>query len=389
MNAVMQRRVREYRAWKKGHPSYPLTVHPSGRWSKKIRGKTHYFGKLDDPQAALKLWDSEREYLEAGLEPPTWNDGLTVGELAARHLADVDSRIAAGRMKFRSRSGYAVAGKLFDDARLSGMPVSSIGPEHFTVLQSILERSGRGLRTQKNLIIAIKVIFNWGRQMGMIDREIRYGPRFVAPPLNAIEAEQEQNGACRFLDRELILTAMDRANPKMKVAILLGINCGFYPGDTVAIPMDRLHLDGEIPYHDFRRVKNSQRRMAALWPETVEAIRDYRDNHRRPANSFEQRLLLSRWREGYGKRGGLVLLKSFSLLLDSIGDRPRAVSLGSLRHTYGTVVDLVPDQAMIDLTMGHTNKSLQKRVYSQLNLQELERLAVVAGTVRNWLFNGG
>jgi hypothetical protein len=50
------------------------------------------------------------------------------------------------------------------------------------------------------------------------------------------------------------------------------------------------------------------------------------------------------------------------------------------------VVDLVPDQAMIDLTMGHTNKSLQKRVYSQLNLRELERLAKVADVVREWLY---
>jgi hypothetical protein len=49
-------------------------------------------------------------------------------------------------------------------------------------------------------------------------------------------------------------------------------------------------------------------------------------------------------------------------------------------------VDLVPDQAIIDLTMGHTSKSLQKRIYSQLNLKELERLAKVASVVREWLF---
>jgi integrase len=145
-------------------------------------------------------------------------------------------------------------------------------------------------------------------------------------------------------------------------------------------------LDGEIPYHDFRRVKNKRRRMAVLWPETVDAIQDYRSNHRDPIDPSERCLVLSKTRRRYGVHGTVALLKSFNIILESMGERPRGASLGSLRHTYGTVVDLVPDQAMIDLTMGHTNKSLQKRVYSQLNLRELERLAKVADVVREWLY---
>jgi integrase len=388
MNATA-REVEVYRAWKKGHPGYPLTVHPSGQWSKKIRGKTCYFGRLSDPDEALRLWTEEREYHLAGLDPPESNGSLTIGELTGKHLADMDDRIAVGRAALSTRSRYVVAGRLLEEAGLARVPVKSIGPEHFTIAQGILQRSGRSLRTQKNLIIAVRVIFNWGRQMGLYDHSICYGPRFVVPSLNDVEAEQEENGACRFLGRELILAALAAANPKLKVAILLGINCGFYPSDTVAVTLDRLHLDGEVPYHDFRRVKNNQQRRAALWPETARAIQDYRDNHRNPDNPAERCLVLSKMRRRYGRGGSAVLVRSFNILLDSIGDRPRGTSLGSLRHTYGTVVDLVPDQAMIDLTMGHTNKSLQKRVYSQLNINELERLQAVAETVREWLFSDG
>jgi integrase len=381
-----QREVNVYRAWKKGHPSFPLTVHPCGQWSKKVCGKVYYFGPLSDRDAAIQLWIKERDYLLAGLAPPESNGDLTVGELANKHLADIDSRIAVGRLAPRTRQPYVVAARLLGEARLLGASVTSVGPEHFTVVQGVLERSGRSLRTQKNLLVAIKVIFNWGRQMGLYDRDIRYGPRFVPPSLNAIESEREENGACRFLDRELILEALATAGPKLKAAIFLGINCGFYPSDTTAITVGHLYLDSKIPYHDFRRVKNKQQRMAVLWPETVKAIRDYRDNHRNPIDPTERCLMLSTRRCRYGASGAGTLLKSFSILLDSLGDRPRGASLGSLRHTYGTVVDLVPDQAMIDLTMGHTNKSLQKRVYSQLNLDELERLQVVAEVVRKWLF---
>ena len=38
----------------KPHRDYPLTVDGNGQWSKKIRGKVHYFGPWSDPDAALK-----------------------------------------------------------------------------------------------------------------------------------------------------------------------------------------------------------------------------------------------------------------------------------------------------------------------------------------------
>jgi hypothetical protein len=132
MTNTTQGRIAEYRAWKKGHPDYPLTVHPSGQWSKRIRGKLHYFGRLEDPDHALQLWAEEREYLEAGLVPPENNGSLTVGALAGKHLADVDDRIAAGRLVPVSRRIYTVTGKLLAEAHLSKMPIGSIGPEHFT-----------------------------------------------------------------------------------------------------------------------------------------------------------------------------------------------------------------------------------------------------------------
>ena len=36
----------------KPSPDYPLTAHSAGCWVKKIKGKTYYFGKLDNPAGA-------------------------------------------------------------------------------------------------------------------------------------------------------------------------------------------------------------------------------------------------------------------------------------------------------------------------------------------------
>jgi hypothetical protein len=55
---------------KKPRPDFPLTPHPSGRWCKKVRAKLHYFGKLEDPQAALNKWLDQRDDLLAGRTSP-------------------------------------------------------------------------------------------------------------------------------------------------------------------------------------------------------------------------------------------------------------------------------------------------------------------------------
>jgi len=41
----------------KPYEGFPLFAHATGRWAKKIKGKTHYFGKWDNPQAAVDLFN--------------------------------------------------------------------------------------------------------------------------------------------------------------------------------------------------------------------------------------------------------------------------------------------------------------------------------------------
>ena len=378
--------VKWARAWKARHPDFPLVVHPSGQWTKKVRGKVHYFGVLKDTGGALRLWLDRKDYLLAGLLPPAQRAGITVGGLLDRHLQDVDDRIAAGRLSRRTRRRSAPVLRMLRDSNLLGFPVASLTPSHLAVAMKTLEGRGFSLRYQKVIVTSTKTIFNWGYRMGLFDR-VQFGPRFSAPSEVEIEAARENEDHCRFLERDMILKVIEMASPKIEVAILLGINCGFYQSDSVAIPIGRLHLDGEMPYHDFRRVKTGHRRMAALWPETVEAIRKYGSSVSNVPRGQSDPLLVAQGSCPYNRNGyGRELSTSFNRLLRKIGAYRKGVSIGSLRHTYGTVVDLVPDQAMIDLTMGHTNKSLQKRVYSQLNLNELGRLKAVADTVREWLY---
>ena len=305
-------------------------------------------------------------------------------ELMAMHIEDVDERIASKKLSPRTRNDYVKLRKIVIEADLEDTSVDILGPAHFLHLMRVIESRGYSLRTQHNIITSFRSMFNWAGPEGMnLIIGVVYGPRFCGPSRRAIEAQQEENSPCRFIDRKQILAILDNARAKLRIAILLGINCGFYPGDTIAIHIEHFNMDNNPPYHCFRRVKTLQQRRAVLWPETVGAIHDYYMRGRPSRGS--KNLLVNRNGEPYSTKAG-VLQREFRKLADAAGVEA-GVGIGSLRHTFATIIDTVSDQSMIDLTMGHTNPSIQKRVYRQLNINEFERLSTIANVVRDWLFN--
>jgi|GEM_PF-186480 len=68
----MSKPIRKPGTGKKPRPDFPLTAHPRGYWCKKIRGRSHYFGKVatdPDGTAALTKWLDQKDALLAGRIP--------------------------------------------------------------------------------------------------------------------------------------------------------------------------------------------------------------------------------------------------------------------------------------------------------------------------------
>ena len=372
--------IQEHREWKKANPNWPLTVHPSGQWVKTINGKAIYFGPLHDRDSAYAKWVQMRSFAKPRTKAPATEAkkkrtprALTVEKLLAKHRADMNSRVEAGRLAKVTRKNYAALHGILQMAGVLGIASDNMNPTEFAKVAKTIESSGRSLSTQKNVITSLKTVFNWGADMELC-RQVNFGPRLKSPSVVSIENEREERGGVRFIEREVILAAIEAAEPPMKIAILLGINCAFYPSDTINVLKKSFHSEGPVVYHDFRRAKTFQKRKAVLWPETVAAIKTWWHLFRPPHCR---------------RRAATTLATEFSKLLAGLDMKLKpGVGIGSLRHTFASVVDSVPDQKMIDLVMGHTSKGLQKRVYTTVNLDELKRLKVLSDKVHDWLYGG-
>ena len=85
---------------KKPYKDFPLRLHATGQWCKKIRQKTVYFGT--DPDAALRKYLEQRDDLQAGRTPRVTGDGLTVRDLANRFLTQKKSMVDSGELSPRT-----------------------------------------------------------------------------------------------------------------------------------------------------------------------------------------------------------------------------------------------------------------------------------------------
>jgi hypothetical protein len=122
-------------ATRKQKDKFPLWLHPTGQWAKKINGRYYYFGK--DRDAALKEYVRVREDLEAGRKPrPAGDDARTVAEVVNSFLTEKRGRVDAGELSARTWGDYYAACEAVVESFGKGRAVSDLRPEDFAKLRS-------------------------------------------------------------------------------------------------------------------------------------------------------------------------------------------------------------------------------------------------------------
>lgn len=391
---VSRKKARRPAKPSKPYPEFPLTANSNGQWSKKVRGKVHYFGVWANPEAAESLWNEQKEDLLAGRKPRS-RDGLNVGDLFNRFLGVKAGLVETGEitrrhwLDYRSSAEHAL--KTIDRNRL----VDDLAADDFEKLRVALAKTNGPTRLG-NAIQRVRSMFKYAYDAGLIDRPVRFGPTFKRPPKRIRRAARREAGK-RLFSAEEIRKTLDTAGAQLKAMVLLAINCGFGQGDISALPLDRLDLDGG--WHNYERPKTEVNRRCQLWPETVKALRIAIEKRPTPKSVEDTGLVFvtkygKRWvriRERLDENERIMATRidsvglEFAKLLRELGIKQSGISFYSLRRTFRTVADGAGDQPAVTFIMGHADDDGDMGAVYRQDISD-DRLRRVTDYVHAWLF---
>ena len=373
---------------RKGAGRFPLTLHPTGQFCKKFRGRTYYFGK--DRAAALERFRAEWADILAGRTPRSRDGGRTVADLANHFLTAKRDQLRAGDLTPRMWSDYHATCEVLVGAFGRDRAVAELRPEDFGRLRAAAaERFGPV--SLGNYFQRAKTVFKYGFDSGLLEAPVRYGQSFDRPSKRAVRLARADRGSRLFAAADL-RRLIDAAGPQMRAMILLGVNCGF--GQTDCAQLTRQVLAARPGWLDFRRPKTGTPRLCPLWPETaaaLEAVESVRPVAARP--EYDRLVFLSRsgrpWvrvLESKGENPGCRVDRvgqDFATLARGLGIA--ITGFYALRHTFRTVADQTLDPVACGLIMGHVDDSMAGQYRERV---ADERLLKVTDHVRTWLLDG-
>jgi len=383
----------------KPYKSFPLTPHRSGQFCKKIRGKIFYFGKVDDPDAALKRYHEHCRDLHSGKATRVERtDEITVAELANEFLSAKDRKRENGDIEAATFVEYHRDCELFVTFFGKGRSVSSIARDDLARYREYLSR-GANATTLSNRVGNARSIFKFAYDKELIDKPVRFGDEFKRPERRVIRRAKAKSGRTHFIAAE-IRQLIAGASPDQRAMILLGINCGIGNKDIGNLPSSSIDL--ERGWLDYPRGKTGVERRCPLWPETVAAIQESiaiaakKQIKRRPESQgllFVTRGGMPCVRETFvPSRNGKphvvphdVIKTAIQRGLKRAGISQKGLGFYGLRRSFETIGSETGNQVAVDHIMGHVPASSDMGAVYRQHVAE-SALRQVTDHVHDWLF---
>ncbi len=186
----------------KPYPDFPLFPHATGRWAKKIRGKTHYFGPWDDPDGALDSYIKQRDDLHAGRKPRAHQDALTVKLLVNSFLIHKQALQDAGELSPRTWRNCKEATDLLISEFGRQRSVADLGPDDFAEIRNKMAKKWGPVRV-RDFMQRIRSVFKYGFDSGLLATPMRFGPGFARPSKKTIRLERAAKGPRMFEAEEI------------------------------------------------------------------------------------------------------------------------------------------------------------------------------------------
>ena len=329
---------------------FPLTLHKTGQYCKKIKGKIYYFGT--DKKEALSRYLEQAAYLHVGKMPRPKSPGqaLSIKTLCNLYLDHQESRSIIGEIKLRHL--YDQTSLLRDFVKFVGSNriVSDISTVDLQNYRKKLIKTGKSPNTINNRIATVKAMYNWAVDNEIIDH---------SPRLRAVKKITPQKGEKFTFTIDQIQALLENANIQMKAMIWLGLNCGFGCTDCAELKWKNIDLKSNRVL--FPRGKTGIERNLPLWPETVQALNQIPKQgelvfYTRRGNAWV-RATRSKKRNGdekYTKEDAVT--KEFSKLMKKAKIKtPDGVGFYTLRRTAATMTAKSRDPFAVQRLLGHAD----------------------------------
>jgi integrase len=357
---------------------FPLFIHKGrGYWCKTVLGKHKYFGRVaDDPQGkeALKRWLREKDYLLAGLDPPTGDEhSISVKYLCNKYLATKEAELQAGEIVKRTFDDWKSVCTIVMESIPASLPLDKILPDHFEKVLIAIKSRYSSPNSRGKYTMAVRSIFKYGHDMGMISRQMVYCPGFTKPPAMAYRKHEAATGD-RSLTKDEVSTLLKHADTAMRVCILLGVQAGFSNLECAFLERSSIK-DGWIV---MPRIKTSVARRIPLWPETQKAIKAAI-----AAGPTDGKFVIYR-KSGMPFKSNRHVGYAFETLAATVKVEARFYDL---RRTLQTVAENHLDNfdlPAIQAIMGHAVRQDDMSARYRQNISD-ERLQAVVASVRKWL----
>ena len=343
--------------------NFPLTLHPTGQYCKKIKGKLYYFGT--DKNSALQQYLEQAAYLHSGKgATPKTSSGFSIKTLCNLYLDHQDSRVVIGEIKRRHLNDQTLILRNFARFIGSNQPVCNISTIDLQNLRKKLIKTGKAANTINNAISTIKAMYNWAMDNEVVDS---------IPNLKAVKKISNPKVERPTFTMPQIQKLLQNASVQMRAMILLGLNCGFGCTDCAELRWDNVALkSGRIR---FPRGKTGVDRNLPLWPETIAALKQVPKAgelvfYTTKGNPWLQTIEST---DKYGNKKYTkndAVSKEFSKLLKKTGTKTKkGVGFYTLRRTAATLAAKSGDPFAVQRLLGHADLKMASTYVQNISEQ--------------------
>jgi len=345
---------------------FPLTLHPTGQYCKKIKGKLYYFGS--NKKEALQKYLDKATSLHTHQEDsqkPTGNN-MTLKQLCDMYLRYQYSKVQANDLTashYNEQIGSLNKLMSFLGQNIEVNKISTLDLQNY---KRMIQKSHVSV-CRLNLHISImKAMFHWARKNDILEN---------IPNIDAVSRGKIVHHEKFTFNQEQVnkLLSAAAADIKMRAMIWLGLNCGFGCTDCAELrwsDLDLVNARVKLP-----RRKTGILRDLPLWPETVEAIEKVPKTgklvfYTSRGNPYIQTLLKTDG-NGNGKYITLnTITTKFSRLIKKSGlDVPKGTGFYTLRRTAATIAARSGDPFAVQRLLGHADLQMATRYVQDVSKQ--------------------